>query len=1210
MKNNKRKNIPSQELVSYGDFLLPPVVPGPEVNELCKQIDEFYKNYPRQHRKQKFSDLIKGAFYAARPECRSNPDWISQASNSLREVLYPLISDRVAQTNLIRLAYKYAINKDYKSRIKNREFIQTFSSLDRLYKKVSDLTHHGTELKGFSEREYTNFSENDFVDLLSEFVSVLRKVLSLQQLYTHTIIDIIAQRKRRTKAIKRELEFVLNVNADARQYFYIKANEKWLTWLWENGFLDVIKQKAKDPTRYSYRTPELNYLVRMAEKAPAKVADIMLEVPISKETFNPEVIDRFVHICSILPADQLARIVPKIRKERWIPLMGVFNQWGFEYEKMFQKLAGARDYESIITLAEDVLSVKTKDEIEKEQRNRFLDSSFYFNDLSYTEVFEQLVSVDEKHAEKALAVAVKVMSQVVNALSRERESADEKVFQIDDRLLLLDEDLFSLELGQKDHFSRRGSIRELAAVILTLARRLIKDKCEKDDEEARRIFEQYIGSFDSKNPPLPDSCAMWRLRLVALSLCPAAFKEELKKSFFRLFSVKRYYNEIISGTEYLKALRAGFSVLSDSDKRDYVKRVIEYFAKKDKEKENEEEDWHIRYGSMVLSMIEDQLTEEEKKEAKEKGFVIDPNYQPEPSVKMSGVGTIIPQAPVSYEDFQKTEVSVIAGNLRAEWSPKTLFEKYREKSDFHRPINAEGIGEYIKKNVAERLQEYIDNADQFFDREKLDPHYTYSYLRGIQDAIKNNRELAAKTNWGGIIELFKSIKESGDEELFEKRTKEAKFSDVWLAGWDSVHSAMADILQELLAERNGAVVIDFRKYRNDIFSILGYLLAYHDPTPKDEQDKTAKITTLSGSEDSYKEKVSDPFTIAINSVRGRAYQVLVLFVYQDGKRFKKEDKVKIAEEVKTLYEDVLKRENTRAIMFLFGHYLPTFYYRGPSWIKGLLPTIFSEEESKKYLYTAAWEGYLVNNLYKEMFFDSILQKLYERGVELGENDYPPYQKHFKEPADALAIHLALAFIHFSEFNSDHPLFKKFWSVPNIKAHKTFISFIGRHVISRESATEWVKQNKINIEKLKRFWDWALKHCDPEELIGFGFWIKAERSPLDVKWLAEHTRETLEKTKGYIEWEYGLMQSLPAFVKEAPEDTLAILRAHLLEEVAKHEPVRTWLRIDDEIYSVFKELYTNREIKEEVRKLINDLLPHRNGLFWRLKSVLDESEEEK
>ena len=84
---------------------------------------------------------------------------------------------------------------------------------------------------------------------------------------------------------------LIGLNQDSRQYFYDKADEGWLHWLWKNGFFDVLKEKAEDPRRYSYKTPELQYLRRMVEHNAQMVVDILLDTPISYENFNPEVID-------------------------------------------------------------------------------------------------------------------------------------------------------------------------------------------------------------------------------------------------------------------------------------------------------------------------------------------------------------------------------------------------------------------------------------------------------------------------------------------------------------------------------------------------------------------------------------------------------------------------------------------------------------------------------------------------------------------------------------------------------------------------------------------------------------------------------------------------------------------------------------------------------------------------------------------------------
>ena len=103
---------------------------------------------------------------------------------------------------------------------------------------------------------------------------------------------------------------------DAKNYFFYKADEKWIDWLFENGFFEVLKQKAEDTSSYRYKTPELNYLAKVAEKVPEKVTKVILSTPISEDNFNPEVIDRFIFITSELKASEIKKIVKKMYKER------------------------------------------------------------------------------------------------------------------------------------------------------------------------------------------------------------------------------------------------------------------------------------------------------------------------------------------------------------------------------------------------------------------------------------------------------------------------------------------------------------------------------------------------------------------------------------------------------------------------------------------------------------------------------------------------------------------------------------------------------------------------------------------------------------------------------------------------------------------------------------------------------------------------------
>lgn len=1185
---------PPLGLVSYGDFILPPIVPGPEVVDLCDKLDSFYSNYPKQHKRQKPSDLIMGVFYATRPECRSNPDWMSQAANSARDVLYPLFGEGISRNNLIKLFKKYAISPNNRRDIKNREFVNTFDALDKIYKKLSDLTHHGTDLKGFSLKQFSDFSENDFGNLMNDFTLILGKSFSLQQIYIHTIIDVIVQKKKKPKGVKNDLNLIIKANPDARQYFYSKANERWLDWLWDNGFLNAIKEKSENPKQISYRIPELNYLVKVAEKEPKKVVDIMLAVPIFAENFNPEVIDRFLWICSILPVKQLKRIISKINDEQWIPLMGPFNRWGFEYEKMFQKLADTKEYESILLLAKAILAVRPKEEINKDGfAGISTENPFYFNDLSYTKVFERLASTNEEFAEKTLALVTKILSQIISLGGKAQNG---EVFPIEETFHLFDVDFFTLELGQKERLSHRDDVRDLAAVIKVLTRQLIQERCGKP-QNAHAIYERYI-------QPLPDSRAMWRLRLFVLSLCPEVFKNELKNSFFRLFKVERYH-EIISGTEYEKTLREGFPTLSEDDKRDYVKRVIDYFKKKDEEKENEKENWHIGYGSRILSMIADYLDKNKdlKRQVEKAGFKLDPNYEPEPSIGPVHTGSIAPKGPVTGEEFGKLPITDIAEKLKTDWAPEELRKK-NKSDDFFNPLNAEGVGDLIKTDMLKRLQEYIDNAELFFDRNKLDAHYTYSFLRGIDEIFRGKKIDVININWDKLMPMLKAISESGESEKFDSNKRDREKFDAWLSGWTGVHMAVTDIIQELISEYNDKPLIDFTLNREDIFTIIQYLLGYPDPIPEDEKDKSAKIKVKPSINKEHAD--SDPYTTAINSVRGRAFQALPIFIYQDGKKFNKEDKVKLSSDVVELYEAVLKKEDTLALMFMFGHYLPSFYFRDIEWMQKLLPEIVSTEPDKKDLYLAAWEGYLANNLFVELFMNPSIQKLYERNIALATEEYTK-RRYFRDIDEGLAIHLALAFAHYKEFDFEHPLFKSFWANDNPKRHAAFISFIGRSFISGDNAQAklLLKESSFSKEKLKKFWDWILENYkQPKSLAEFGFWVSTDKEIFDILWLADHLKKTLEITSGEITWEYGLTKSIIALAEAAPSDTLEILRLLLLESGIRSKRLLVPFSVENEWFEAFKILYTNPKTKDDVYTLINDLIREGGSMFWKLEEVLD------
>ncbi len=987
---------------------------------------------------------------------------------------------------------------------------------------------------------------------------------------------------------------LISVNNDANQYFFTKVNERWLTWLSRNGFFNVLKRKSDDPTRYSYSTPELAYLERIATKDPKAVTDIILAVPISSATYNPEVVDRFSRICSNLTADQLKRVVSKIRDERWIPLMGAFGQYGFEYERMLKTLTEAKEYDSVLILAQAVLTLRTKEEMGKDSRGYLNENPFYFSGLEYTKVFEYLVAVDEEKRGDALKLTLDTLQKII----LKGKSEDEKVFAVDETFHLYHiDDFFTLSLFGRHHGSFEEDVDRLVAAAKILAEKLFTGKCE----EANAVRDLYSKHFIQ----LPDSRSFWRLRLYVLSLCPSALKDEIKQSLFRLFGAEQYHE--LFTVEYQKTLQKSFAVLDESDKRSYISQVFGYFGKKVEDKDVQV--WRLRDGLQILSCICSELTVTEQENCvKIFGEKCNPDYQPEVPPPTHFAGTVRARGPITFDEVSRLSIEHIIEKLKKEWTPEKL-RPQNKPEDFLHPLNAEGVGSLLKEDMVKRLQEYVASAQKFFDREHLETHYTYAFFRGIEEILRENKVSTENINWTGLLNLGQAIKESGEKVPFENEGwRKRDIYGGWLANWTSVHSVMADVLIKLLTEKDGKVPLRFEENRNTLFGIVQYLLTHSDPNPEDEKIETAKHKVKSPGQDY---ELGDPFTAAINSVRGRAFQVLTNFVYLDGKKYSREDEIKIADDLKKVYEATLAHENTQAIMFMFGHYLPSYYYRDKVWIRGLVPQIFPLEREKLDVYLAAWEGYLSTSLYEEMFEDSAIEKLYYRAID---NDPLEYTKrrYVRELDEGLAVHLALAFMYY-DFGFDNGLFKKFWGVENTDRFGGFISFIGRSFVSGDNkqSDKLLKEKPASKQKLHDFWDWALEHCkDAEALKEFGFWMNTEKGVFEISWLAEHIRRTLEKTGGIIEWDYGLMRSISTYAKNVPRETLGILRLLLLEGGVRSKRMARPFYMENESFEAFKILYQNgnSDFRKEIYKLIDDLIREGGSTFWKLKDVLENTTE--
>ena len=975
----------------------------------------------------------------------------------------------------------------------------------------------------------------------------------MNQLELHKRIEEFFKSGIKSAVVKNAKELI--INNDAKRFFFSQADELWLDWLWKEGFLDKIKSKAKDLTRYSFQMPELEYLTRISEKTPEVVTQFIKSIKISKINFNPEVVDRFLLIINKLPANQIKMLTSKIRDEKWIYLMRDFRKSGYDFKEMIKKLVDNNENNALLELAQAILVIKSKSDIDQKGKQFGIDDPFYIRDLDASGIFLALIDIEESYIEKALQAVTEIMTDLIK-LTKPDET---KVFNYSD-LFTYDIDFFTLKLRNIISSSYREDIKSLIASVKELTERDIAQNC-KDVNKIKKII-HYVDS-------LPSSDTIWRLRLFALAQCPKAFKQELRDALFKLFEVEKYFR-IMGETEYEKTLKIAFPYLSKADQRTYVSKVLKYFS--EKIKLNPDQKYHKHVGWKILSCICDQLTLNESMKC-EIAFdkKCDEKYEPKQITGQITGGTVSHKSPVNLADYS---INQIIANLKSEWTPKKLNDQYKD-DDFLKPRGAEGLGDALKEDIKLRTDEYLKSMNLFFDRDNIDPNYLYSLLRGIEEILRNKQSLNLK-QIDQLFDLFKLIRKDGEKIPFKKENNKS-----WLADWIEVHIVITNVLLYILENKNTQKAT-YKKHREEVRDLISYLLTIKD-SPSKEQEKP---------------EYGDPYHVAINSVRGRAFETFVVFIENDGKT--------LADDTKDIYKKILL-DDSLAVRFVIGRYLASFYFRDKKFIADLFPEIFPKSNpDKKDIYLASWEGYLSNTLYNKLF--NVLKEYYSYAITL-DPKYYTQRKYINDLDELLAIHLALAYSHLG-FSTKDKLFLQFWDKQNTTRHKEFISFIGSSCLSRNQAgDEWLAENNVSKEKLIKFWDWILdnkKITDPKVFSSFGLWINPDKEILDDSMAVKKMAQTLAKSNGEIDWDYGLLKRLPKFAEKNKGKTLEIISSYLLDKKGNlNKNLRLPMIYQGDIKEALMIIYNDedKKLKENVVKLINILIEKGSSIFWELKEII-------
>lgn len=1121
------ENINNKKLLCQNVYVSMPVILNEEEKELCQKLDYFYKYY---NLKTKPSDLYQGAIFVLRDELKNNPDRFAQAAHSLREILYPFFSKQV---HIVKFKKTQAFEK-FGSVGFN---LLKKSDLGRLYGKLQNIAHH-------------RLIVNNFKEIIEDFIKVINIALA-SQIDVHKIIKKYLEKSPyeyiknnqilKEKVLVNEIKNLISLNFDSKNFFFSSVDKNWLNFLWKNGFLDFIQKKVENRDSFSYKTPELNYLVRMADEEPDLVFKIIKEVKISEKNFNPEVIARFVEIIAKLPAKFSSQLIEKIKNEKWFYLMRNFSLdflFSFEIEKILENLYKNNYYKQIITLAESILIIKKK-ESNKNQIFR-IDKPFYFGQVSTTKIFEYLAKLDFNLFENILNTLVKVFNSLVDFY--------------DGDISLYDVNLFELKIeSEKDGYF--SDVKNLIACILSILEKIIG---EKDEVKINNFYKKYL--IQLKGKTIGDRIRFFYISKT-INFLDEGFYEEI------LYNLKQK-KDLTIFPEFQIFLKESFKNLT-SQLKEKIKSIIKKFAQ-----ENQKE---IAYE--LANCIIQNLTNEEISNLENLiGRKLIKDYKPQPLIgeTKAFINNLIPKEKfiITYDNFKKFSINELALNFSQKWN----LENLPNKGD-----DLEILRSLLRKDIKERFYDYFNNL-YLFSQNNIEWHYLYEIFFSFEEEIKNNNQidylkLKIKSFFENINELLKKTLTKKD---YEAKEKEAFYQ--WLAGKRSVAYQISRILKEILKKQNSYINSEIKNSRNLFLELIKNLFKHNDPKKEDEILKQSQlVTTYQGIK-----KVSNPFFIGINSVRGHALEILINFAYVIDKELK--------DDIKEIFKSIIKKEKTKAMYSLFGYYLPYFYFNDKNWIKLILKKYILKAEKKMIL--AFWEGYLSQNLYEEIFFDEDFKKLYYEAINFTQKIDPEREFH-KDPEEGLGHHLALAYIYFKRFNLN--FFSEFWKKLSDNHKIAIIDFIGAYFInSDDQKLKEIKRNQKIVEKLRKLWEFVLEENENSLIYqNFDRWIDLNFFSIDF--LVDLILKTLEKANGILNTHYLLVEFLPKFAENNPKKTLEIINLFLI----KNQKNINYFYNKEQLEEALKIIYCHKKSKKKVEETISKLIQIYSSIFWDLKKVIKE-----
>jgi hypothetical protein len=709
-------------------------------------------------------------------------------------------------------------------------------------------------------------------------------------------------------------------SAYALGYFFNHLESpQWLQPLNGAGFFNNPSGIEYGPERKTFRVPvweQSHYLIKVADSKP----EIVLEI--SQKLFDSgsdnvrvyeDLAKAALKMSSEFAAQFAGQVIPWIQKQSNLSYF-MSDSLG----KLIKFLSCYSQDNVAIDLAKEILAVLPQSDDSPYTRPTFRLEEYQYGNI----IREYMSELSEKLPEKVLTLFCELLAEILDLRYSIRENGffeDQSCFW------------FNLRDDSLDHS------REVKAVLAKAIWEITNGILDKDENKAGIL----LGNFQGYPWRVFDRISLHVLRRLPEQLSDSVIGRLTNRERLDWLGLDSGYPAELYVWEHAMLLQDQFSELPI----DAQKKILHWFAEGPTDAAQVDEDkreeyiklWQRDWFSIIANDLPPDFKQLYTQLVQEIGAAIslDSALDSDQSSFRSG-----PDSPKSGEELAR----MAEGNMNElftylrNWQPSGKFSG----------SSRNGLGwELAEQVITPNPDKFISQIERF---KELNPEYMVWMLRGLQKALDNSSE--STFLWKPILDFCHWM-------LNDFRANQTYFAtDNGYSVWNQICDAMVDVVNGGISVANAnRIPISFR---NQVWRIIEPLTSDPDVTPGFTRD--------------YAGSNMSPYGDAINCVRSEAIRTVVNYANwvrkdPDNDNIQRSQNFEDMPEVQQVLEWHLNPEQdpSSAIRAVYGKWFPRLHYLASDWATQHIDDIFPEEAVSKYLFEAAWEGYLYNQLYTDIF---------------------------------------------------------------------------------------------------------------------------------------------------------------------------------------------------------------------------------------------------